>query len=100
VRGRGALRLAFYGWVSTWDWQDPVTSRVRQLQQAVMLVAGRGVIVAEFFDTGRAGSCLGRGARSRAPWSRSSRTRTGSRRIWIPGSIPRSFRAAVTKASA
>ena len=30
-----------------------VTSRARQLQQAVMLVAGRGVIVAEFFDAGQ-----------------------------------------------
>jgi site-specific DNA recombinase len=47
------LRLAFYGRVSTEDWQDPVTSRARQLAQAVMLVAGRGVIVAEFFDTGQ-----------------------------------------------
>jgi site-specific DNA recombinase len=51
-QGRGCLRFAFYGRVSTEDWQDPVTSRVRQLQQAVMLTAGRGVIVAEFFDTG------------------------------------------------
>ena len=51
-RGRGCVRFAFYGRVSTEDWQDPVTSRARQLQQAVMLVAGRGVIVAEFFDAG------------------------------------------------
>jgi hypothetical protein len=50
--GRGRLRFAFYGRVSTEDWQDPVTSRARQLAQAVMLVAGRGVMVAEFFDTG------------------------------------------------
>jgi hypothetical protein len=42
----------FYGRVSTEDWQDPVTSRARQLQQAVMLTAGYGVIVAEFFDIG------------------------------------------------
>jgi hypothetical protein len=53
VRSRGCLRFAFYGRVSTEDWQDPVTSRARQLQQAVMLVAGRGVIAAEFFDTGQ-----------------------------------------------
>ena len=52
MRGRGCLRFAFYGRVSTEDWQDPVTSRARQLAQAVMLTAGRGVIVAEFFDTG------------------------------------------------
>ena len=49
----GELRFAFYGRVSTEDWQDPVTSRARQLQQAVMLTAGRGVIVAEFFDMGQ-----------------------------------------------
>ena len=52
VCGRGCLRLAFYGRVSTEDWQDPVTSRARQLAQAVMLTAGQGVIVAEFFDAG------------------------------------------------
>ncbi len=51
-RNRGRLRFAFYGRVSTEDWQDPVTSRARQVQQAVMLVAGQGVIVAEFFGTG------------------------------------------------
>ena len=53
VPGHGCLRFAFYGRVSTEDWQDPVTSRARQLQQAMMLIAGRGVIVAEFFDTGQ-----------------------------------------------
>jgi site-specific DNA recombinase len=52
VRGRGCLRFAFYGRVSTEDWQDPVTSRARQLAQAVMLTAGQGVIAAEFFDAG------------------------------------------------
>jgi site-specific DNA recombinase len=61
MRGRGCLRFIFYGRVSTEDWQDPVTSRARQLQQASMLVAGHGVIVAESFDTGE----------SRAlPWAR------------------------------
>jgi site-specific DNA recombinase len=49
-RARGVLRFAFYGRVSTEDWQDPVTSRARQLQQAVMLAAEVGVITAEFFD--------------------------------------------------
>jgi site-specific DNA recombinase len=38
--------------VATEDRQDPASSRARQLKQAVMLVAGHGVIVAEFFDTG------------------------------------------------
>ena len=54
----GGLRFAFYGRVSTEDWQDPVTSRPRELQQALMLAAGAGVIVAEFFDTGESrGPC-------------------------------------------
>jgi site-specific DNA recombinase len=55
------LRFAFYGRVSTEDWQDPVTSRARQLQQAAMLVSGHGVITAEFFDTGESRSL---------PWAR------------------------------
>ena len=38
-RARGVLRFAFYGRVSTEDWQDPVTSRARQREQAVALVA-------------------------------------------------------------
>jgi site-specific DNA recombinase len=52
VPGRGGLRFAFYGRVSTEDWQDPVTSRARQQDQAAALAAGHGRIVAEFFDTG------------------------------------------------
>ena len=51
--GRGGLRFAFYGRVSTEDHQDPVTSRARQREQAAALVAGRGRIVAEFFDIGQ-----------------------------------------------
>jgi site-specific DNA recombinase len=50
--GRGGLRFAFYGRVSTEDHQDPVTSRARQRDQAAALVAGLGWIVAEFFDVG------------------------------------------------
>ncbi len=49
----GGLRFAFYGRVSTEDWQDPVTSRVRQLGQAAALVAGYGRIAAEYFDAGQ-----------------------------------------------
>ena len=64
MRGRGCLRFGFYGRVSTEDWQDPVTSRARQLQQAMMLVAGRGAIVAEFFDTGESRTL---------PWARRPR---------------------------
>ena len=51
--GHGALRFAFYGRVSTGDYQDPVTSRARQLGQAGALVTGRGQIVAHFFDIGQ-----------------------------------------------
>ena len=50
---RGGLRFAFYGRVSTEDWQDPVTSRARQREQAGALVRGHGQIVAEFFDAGQ-----------------------------------------------
>jgi hypothetical protein len=39
--------------VSTEDYQDPVTSRARQLGQAGALVAGHGQIVAHFFDIGQ-----------------------------------------------
>jgi site-specific DNA recombinase len=50
--GRSGLRFAFYGRVSTEDYQDPVTSRARQWDQAAALVAEFGLIVAEFFDVG------------------------------------------------
>jgi site-specific DNA recombinase len=50
---RGRLRFVFYGRVSTEDWQDPMTSRARQREQAEALVRGHGVIVAEFFDAGQ-----------------------------------------------
>ena len=50
---RDGLRLAFYGRVSTEDYQDPVTSLARQRDQAAALVAGFGLIVAEFFDVGQ-----------------------------------------------
>jgi DNA invertase Pin-like site-specific DNA recombinase len=52
-RAGGGLRFAFYGRVSTEDWQDPVTLRARQREQAEALVRGHGVIVAEFFDVGQ-----------------------------------------------
>jgi DNA invertase Pin-like site-specific DNA recombinase len=51
-RARGVLRFVFYGRVSTEDWQDPVTSRARQREQAEALVRGHGQIVAELFDVG------------------------------------------------
>jgi DNA invertase Pin-like site-specific DNA recombinase len=48
----GGLLFVFYGRVSTEDWQDPVTSRARQREQAEALVRGHGQVVAEFFDQG------------------------------------------------
>lgn len=45
----GGLRFAFYGRVSTEDWQDPVCSRARQLAQAQSLVAGYGRITGGVF---------------------------------------------------
>jgi hypothetical protein len=53
---RGCLRFAFYGRVSTEDWQDPASSLVRQREQAGALVRGHGTIVAEFFDIGESRS--------------------------------------------
>ena len=65
----GPLRFAFYGRVSTEDWQDPVTSRARQQEQAAALVAVHGTIVAEFFDTGESRILpWARGARRPPPW--------------------------------
>jgi DNA invertase Pin-like site-specific DNA recombinase len=53
---RGELRFAFYGRVSTEDWQDPVTSLGRQQEQAEALVRAHGRIVAEFCDVGESRS--------------------------------------------
>jgi site-specific DNA recombinase len=47
------LLFAFYGRVSTEDWQDPVTSQARQRAQADALVRGHGRVVREFFDAGQ-----------------------------------------------
>ena len=46
------LRFAFYGRMSTSDFQDPVTSRAWQREVAATLIAGHGTITAEFFDVG------------------------------------------------
>jgi hypothetical protein len=69
---RAGLRFAFYGRVSTEDWQDPVTSRARQREQAQALVRGHGQVVAEFFGAGQSRT-VAWGPR----WSRSWETRTG-----------------------
>jgi len=73
---RGGLRFAFYGRVSTEDYQDPVTSRARQLGQAEALVAGHGQIVAACFDVGQSRTLAGRAARRPLLSSRSALTRT------------------------
>ena len=78
VPGRGGLRFAFYGRVSTEDWQDPVMSRARQREQAQALIIGRGVIVAEFFDAGQSRRWRGRGVRRPPPWSPSLPIRAGA----------------------
>jgi site-specific DNA recombinase len=57
----GGLRFAFYGRISTVDYQDEWSSRRWQCDCAADVVAGHGRIVAEFFDIGR--------SRSR-PWPR------------------------------
>lgn len=49
---RGGLRFAFYGRMSTSEFQDSRTSRVWQRAAAEELVEGAGRIVAEFFDEG------------------------------------------------
>jgi site-specific DNA recombinase len=56
--GPGGLRFAFYGRISTIEYQDPVSSRAWQMEAAGRVIAGRGRIVAEFFDTGTSRSVL------------------------------------------
>jgi len=48
----GGLRLAFYGRISTGDYQDATSSRAWQLDSARQMVAGRGQVTVEFFDVG------------------------------------------------
>ncbi|MGH3670036.1 MAG: recombinase family protein [Pseudonocardiaceae bacterium] len=49
---RGGLRFAFYGRVSTQDFQDPESSRAWQRSVADEVISGKGSVVAEFFDHG------------------------------------------------
>jgi DNA invertase Pin-like site-specific DNA recombinase len=48
----GPIRFAFYGRMSTTGYQDPVSSRQWQHDNATRLIAGYGLIAAEFFDAG------------------------------------------------
>jgi hypothetical protein len=59
--GSGGVRFAFYGRISTVEYQDPVSSRAWQIEAAGRVVAGQGRIVAEFFDSGTSRSL---------PWAR------------------------------
>jgi site-specific DNA recombinase len=59
--GRDRLRFAFYGRTSTVEYQDRSTSRAWQREVAESVIAGEGVIVAEFFDVG---------CSRRVPWVR------------------------------
>jgi hypothetical protein len=63
---------------STEDWQDPVTSRARQREQAEALVRAHGHIVAEFFDEGESRSVAWGRLRRPLRWSPSWRTRAGN----------------------
>jgi hypothetical protein len=57
----GGLRFAFYGRISTVEYQDPVSSWAWQVEVAGRVIAGRGRIVAEYFDVGTSRSL---------PWAR------------------------------
>lgn len=50
--GCGGVRFAFYGRMSTREYQDRTTSLRWQREVAEETIAGRGVIVAEYFDAG------------------------------------------------
>jgi site-specific DNA recombinase len=60
-RAGGGLRFAFYGRVSTVEFQDAGSSAGWQRDSASEMIAGRGRIVAEFFDVG---------CSRRVPWAR------------------------------
>ncbi|GAB1690826.1 recombinase family protein [Krasilnikovia sp. M28-CT-15] len=62
--GAGGVRFAFYGRISTSEYQDPVSSRAWQIESAQRVIMGRGRIVAEFFDAGTSRS---------VPWRRRRR---------------------------
>lgn len=59
-RNREGIRFAFYGRTSTTRFQDRVSSCAWQREVAETVVAGRGVITVEFFDSG---------CSRRVPWS-------------------------------
>jgi DNA invertase Pin-like site-specific DNA recombinase len=48
----GRLRFAFYGRISTREYQDADSSQAWQLDSATQTIAGRGQIIATYFDIG------------------------------------------------
>lgn len=60
LRHSPGLRFAFYGRTSTTGHQDPSSSRGWQREAAESVIAGHGMIMTEFFDTG---------CSRRLPWS-------------------------------
>src|ERR1041384_4892518 len=52
AQARVGLRFAFYGRMSTSEFQDAVTSRAWQRSVSGELIEGFGAIVVEFFDEG------------------------------------------------
>src|SRR6266704_6695112 len=77
---RGGLRFVFYGRVSTEDWQDPVTSRARQREQAGALVRGHGVVVAELHRPGPVADVPNRSSPAVSSRRRADGTAPASRR--------------------
>jgi len=51
----GTIQFAFYGRMSTEDYQDYATSRAWQRNVADELITGKGLVVVEFFDRGCSG---------------------------------------------
>ncbi|MDT5045938.1 MAG: hypothetical protein QOG75_1791, partial [Mycobacterium sp.] len=49
---QGTLRFAFYGRMSTTEYQDPTTSQQWQQDNAARLIAGHGTVIVKYFDAG------------------------------------------------
>ncbi|HEY6795272.1 MAG TPA: recombinase family protein [Kineosporiaceae bacterium] len=79
----GGLRFAFYGRVSTVEYQDAGSSLGWQRDSAAEVIAGRGQIVQEFFDAG---------CSRRVPWPR---RRQGARLLQAVSSPDRGFDAII-----
>jgi site-specific DNA recombinase len=60
-----SIRFAFYGRMSTEDFQDYATSRAWQRNAADELITGKGVVVVEFFDRGLSAERVVRAAAGR-----------------------------------